>query len=157
MTTTESLLTHFLHLLKYFSHTKRRKFRNVRCQGKHLTALGQSFSSPLLLCVLIEIDILRHSFDVVKLGNQLKTVWIHFHLSFDSQRLSQIFASLTHENLATREAEVSTLPWMQTEKVIALARCGSGQRAWRNKKPVLTLSALTDEEGHPLENEDESG
>ena len=26
-----------------------------------------------------------------------------------------------------------------------------------HKKPVLTLSAITDEEGHPLENEDESG
>ena len=26
-----------------------------------------------------------------------------------------------------------------------------------NKKPVLTLSAVTDEEGYPLENEDESG
>ena len=25
------------------------------------------------------------------------------------------------------------------------------------KKPVLSLSAVTDEEGHPLENEDESG
>ena len=26
-----------------------------------------------------------------------------------------------------------------------------------NKKPVLTLSAVTDEEDHSLENEDESG
>ena len=75
----------------------------------------------------------------------------------DFQRLSQIFASLTRENLQAREAEVSTLPWTQTEKDIALARCRSGQRAWRNKKLVLTLSAVTDEEGHPLESEDESG
>ena len=75
----------------------------------------------------------------------------------DFQRLSQIFASLTSENLANREAEVSTVPWTQTEKDIALARCRNGQRAWRNKKPVLTLSAVKDEEGHPLENEDESG
>ena len=60
----------------------------------------------------------------------------------DFQRLSQIFASLTRENLETRETEVSTLPWTQTEKDIALARCRSGQRAWRNKKPVLTLSAV---------------
>ena len=75
----------------------------------------------------------------------------------DFQRLSQIFASLTRENIETRETEVSTLPWTQTEKDIALARCRSGQRAWRNKKPVLTLSAVTDEEGYPLENEDDSG
>ena len=39
----------------------------------------------------------------------------------DFHRLSQIFASLTRENLETRETEVSTLPWTQTEKDIALA------------------------------------
>ena len=33
----------------------------------------------------------------------------------------------------------------------------NSQRAWRNKKPVLTLSAVTDKEGRPLENEDDSG
>ena len=63
----------------------------------------------------------------------------------------------TRENLEAREAEVSTLPWTQTEKVIALARYRSGQRTWRNKKPVLSLSAVTDEEGHSLDNEDDSG
>ena len=56
----------------------------------------------------------------------------------DFQRLSQIIANLTRETLA-------------------LPRCRGGQRAWRNKKPVLSLSSVTDEEGHPLENEDESG
>ena len=86
-----------------------------------------------------EIDILGRSSDVVKLGNLLKTASIHF------------------PNLEAREAEVSTLPWTQTEKDIALARCKSGQRAWRNKNPVVTLSAVTDEEDHSLENEDESG
>ena len=75
----------------------------------------------------------------------------------DFLRLSQILASLTRENLEAREAEITNLPWTQTEKYIALARCRSGQRAWRNKKPVLTLSALTDEEGHPLDNEDDCG
>ena len=47
----------------------------------------------------------------------------------DFQRLSQIFASLTRENLETREAEVSTLPWTQTEKDMALARRRNTQRA----------------------------
>ena len=73
-------------------------------------------------------------------------------LSFDCidfQRLGQIITSLTCENLEAREAEVSTLPRTQTEKDIALARCRSGQRAWCNKKPVLTFSVVTDEEGHP--------
>ena len=60
------------------------------------------------------------------------------------QRLSQIVASLE-----AREAEVSTLPWTQTEKDIALARCRSGQRVWRNKKPVLSLSAVTEKRATP--------
>ena len=72
----------------------------------------------------------------------------------DFQRLSQIFASLTHENLEAREVEASTLPWTRTGTDIALARCRSGQRAWRKKKPEFALSAVTDEEGNPL---DDSG
>ena len=71
--------------------------------------------------------------------------------------LSHIIANLTRENLAEREAEITDLLWTQTEKDTASARCRSGQRAWRTKKPVLSLNAVTDEEGHPLENEDESG
>ena len=75
----------------------------------------------------------------------------------DFWRLSRTIANLTSETLAEREAEVTNFPWTQTEKDSALARCRSGQRAWRNKKPVLSLSTLTDEEAHPLENEDDSG
>ena len=75
----------------------------------------------------------------------------------DLQSRSQIIANLTRENLAEREAEIPNLPWTQTAKDTALARSRGGQRAWRNKKPVLSLSAVTDDEGHPLENEDESG
>ena len=90
----------------------------------------------------IEIDSVGHSCDVVKLGNPLKTALIHFPssvlISSDSARF--LLALL-----------------VKTDEDIALARCRSGQRAWRNKKLVLTLSAVTDEEGHPLENEDESG
>ena len=67
----------------------------------------------------------------------------------DFQGLSQIIANLTRENLAEREAEISDLP--------ALARCRIGQRAWRAEKPVLCLNAVTDEDVHPMENEDESG
>ena len=75
----------------------------------------------------------------------------------DLQRLSQIIANLTRETLEEREAGITNLPWTQTEQDTALARCRDGQRPWRNKKPVFSLSAVTDEEGHPLENEDESG
>ena len=71
----------------------------------------------------------------------------------DFQRLSQIIANLTRENLAEREAEITNLPWTHTEKDNALASCRIGQRAWRIKKPVLCQSAVTDEEGHLLENE----
>ena len=43
----------------------------------------------------------------------------------DFHRLGQIFASLTRENLETREAEVTTLPWTQTEK-----HCFSQMQKW---------------------------
>ena len=75
----------------------------------------------------------------------------------DFQGLSQIIASLTRESLAEREAEIRNLPWTQTEKDDALAKCRLGLRAWRAKMPLLCLHAVTDEDGHPLENEDESG
>ena len=39
----------------------------------------------------------------------------------------------------------------------AVAKCRLGLRAWRAKKPLLCLHTVTDEDGHPLENEDESG
>ena len=68
----------------------------------------------------------------------------------DFPRLRQIIANLTREKLAECEAEITNLPWTQTEKDTALARCRGGQRPWRNKKPVLSLSAVTDEEGHSL-------
>ena len=66
-------------------------------------------------------------------------------------------ACLTRERIAERETEIRLLPWMQTEKHNALAKCRLGLRAWRTKKPTLCLHAVTDEDGHPLENEDESG
>ena len=34
----------------------------------------------------------------------------------DFQRISQIIANLTRENLAEREAEITNLRWTQTEK-----------------------------------------
>ena len=74
----------------------------------------------------------------------------------DFQKLCPIIASLTGESLAEREEEIANLPWTQAEKDKALATCRSGQRAWRAKKPKLCLHAVTDEDGHPLEDEDES-
>ena len=106
----------------------------------------------------IDVDILGQSCDVVKHGNLLKIASIHFPFEcIYFQRLSHIFASHTRQNLEAREAEVSTLPWTQTENDTVLDRCRGGQHAWRKKKHVLSLSAVTDDEGHPLENEDESG
>ena len=98
----------------------------------------------------IEIDILEHSCDVVKLGSLLKTASIHFPLSVlisrDSAKLLRNLGLRSQSSLGRRQ-----------KKDTALARCRGGQRAWRDKKPVLSLSAVTDEEGHLLENEDESG
>ena len=45
MTTTDSLLTHFVHLLNFkSSYTKPSRLRNVSCQCKHLTASGKAFN-----------------------------------------------------------------------------------------------------------------
>ena len=75
---------------------------------------------------------------------------ISFEFS-DFQELSQILSNLTRESLAERH------PWTQTEKDNALAKCRLGLRAWRVKKTVHCLHAVTDDDGHPLEDEDESG
>ena len=75
----------------------------------------------------------------------------------DFHGLSQIIASLTRASIAEREATAHNLPWTQTEKDNALAKCRLSLRAWVSKKPMLCLHAVTDEEGHPLEDEDESG
>ena len=63
----------------------------------------------------------------------------------------------SHGSVSQRgEAEINHLHWTQTEKDNALAKCRLGLRAWRSKKPMLCLHAVTDEDGHTLENEDES-
>ena len=67
----------------------------------------------------------------------------------DFQRLSQIIAYLTRETLEEREAEITNLPWTQTEKDTALARCRGGQRAWRNKKPVLSYISMLSQMKRP--------
>ena len=75
----------------------------------------------------------------------------------DFHGLSQIIASFTRERIAEREAALHNLPWTQTEKDNALAKCRLSLRAWSPKKPMLCLHAVTDEDGHHLEDEDESG
>ena len=129
VTTTDSLLTHFVHWLNFkFSCTKQRRSRNVSCQGRHLTASGQSFFSPLLLRVPIEIDILGQSCDVVKLGNLLKTALIQFPVSVlissDSARFSLALLVKTFRHVKLRSPP--SLGRTQ-KKDIALARCRSGQ------------------------------
>ena len=72
--------------------------------------------------------------------------------------LSQIIASLTRENIGEWEAAMHDLPWTQTEKDSALAaKCKLSLRAWLSKKPTPCLHAVTEEEGRPLDVEDESG
>ena len=51
--------------------------------------------------------------------------------------------------LLRRESDVHNLPWTQAEKDNALAKFSL--RAWRTKKPVLCLHAVTAEDGHPME------
>ena len=74
--------------------------------------------------MLTEIDILGISYDVVKHWKHVGKCFDPISLEcIDFQRLSQIIANLTRGNLAEREAEIMNLPWTQTEKDNALARC----------------------------------
>ena len=94
----------------------------------------------------------------MKLGNLLKTALILCPSSvLISSDLARFLLALLVKTLSNvkrrsqptlRRKQKKTLLWLDAE---------CGQRAWRNKKPVLTLSAVTDEEGHPLENEDDFG
>ena len=56
-------------------------------------------------------------------GSQLKITL----LRVDFQRLSQIIANLTRENLAEREAEITNLPWTQRER-----QCFGQMQNWTN-------------------------
>ena len=80
-----------------------------------------------------------------------------FFQTIDFRGLSQTLASLMRERIAERAAEICNLLWTRAEKDNALTKGRLGLRAWRSQKPVLCLHAVTDEDGHPLEDEDESG
>ena len=85
--------------------------------------------------MLTEIDILGLSCDVCEAWKPVGKYFDPISLEFiDFQRLSQIIANLTRENLAEREAEITNLRWTHTEKDNALVRCRIGLRAWRVKK-----------------------
>ena len=81
------------------------------------------------------MDIFGHSCDVVRDGSLLKIALIRFLLNVLTSRGSaRALRTLLVKNIAEREAEITNLPWTQTQKDNALARCRVGQRAWRAKK-----------------------
>ena len=91
----------------------------------------------------------RHSCDAVRRGNPWENALIRFLSNAEFHGPSQIISSSTRENLAEREAEKRNFSWTHTEKDNALAKCSLGLRAWRAKKPMLCLHAVTDEDDHP--------
>ena len=98
------------------------------------------------------------SCDVVRHGSLLKIALIRFPLNVLTSRGSaRSLRTLLVKILRNVKLRSRISLGRRQKKDTALARCSGGQRAWRNKKPVLSLSEVTDEEGHPLENEDESG
>ena len=60
------------------------------------------------------------------------------------------------KNIAELETEITNLPWTERKR-----QCTSQKQNWTTclayPKNVLHLSAVTDEKGHHLENEAESG
>ena len=98
-----------------------------------------------------------HSCDVVKHGNLLKITSIGLNLNVSISRDSaKSLRILLVKTVSEREAENTNLSRTQREKDTAFSIRRGGQRAWRDIKHVLYLNAVTDEDGHPLENEDES-
>ena len=95
----------------------------------------------------------------MKLGNQLKTALIYCPsgalISRDSARFLPALLVKTSKHVKPRfqpslgHKQKRTLLWLDVE----MANVHSAMK----KKPVLTLSSITDEEGYPLENEDDSG
>ena len=108
--------------------------------------------------MLVEIDIQGRSCDVVRHGSLLKIALIRFPLNVLTSRDSdKSLRTLLVKIVWNAKLRSRISLGRRQKKDTALARCRFGQRAWRDKKPVLSLSAVTDEEGHPLDNEDESG
>ena len=69
--------------------------------------------------MLAEIDILGHSFDVVRHGSLLKTAYDTSSFEcVDFRRFCQIIANLARETLEEREVETTNLPWTQTERTM---------------------------------------
>ena len=120
MTTTGSLLTHFVHLLN---------FNVLLHKAKKMTKRELSRQTPdcigaklLITSTALRANRNRHLGTLMRCCEAWKPVEDCFDtLSFeciDFKRLSQIISSLTRENLEAREAEVSTVPWTQTEKTL---------------------------------------
>ena len=158
MTITSTLNTPFGSLADFKIILKKARERTVReLSSKTPGSLGAKLltaSTALRACRNRHLGTLMRCCDV------WETVGKCFDLNsfecIDFHGLNQIIASLTRESLAEREAELGSLSWTQTEKDNALAKCRLGLRAWCAKKPMLCLHAVTDEDGHLLENEDES-
>ena len=97
----------------------------------HARHLEQGYRPPLLRYELTEN---RHLGTLMRCCEAWEPVGTCFDpISFectDFEGLSQIIASLTRESLAEREAETWNLPWTQTEKDNALAKCRLGLRAF---------------------------
>ena len=103
-----------------------------------------------LLTASIALRASERSCDVVRCGNPLENDSTQ---SPSNASTSKGLVKLLRASLG----KTLHLPWTQTEKDNAIAKCRLGLRAWRAKRLMLCLHAVTDEDGHPLENEDVSG
>ena len=118
MTTTDSVLTHFECWLKLkFSYTKAKMMTKRELSRQTPDCIGAK--------LLITSTALR-DYRNRQLGTLMRCceAWKPIEDCFDTLSFECI-DFLTRENLEAREAEVSTLPWTQTEKDIAQARCST--------------------------------
>ena len=144
------------------------EFKVLLHKAKKMTRRELSRQTPdcigaklLIACIALRACRNRHLGTLMRCCEAWKLVEDCFDTSsfecIDFQRLSQIIASLTREMKTLKNVRLRSHTSLGRKQKKTLRRCRSGERAWRNKKPVLSLSAVTDEEGHPLENEDETG
>ena len=116
MMTTDSLLTHFCALAEFQVLLQKAKKMTKRALSRQTLDCSQGKAFKLRAYRNGHLGTLMRCCEAWKpIEDCFDT------LSFeciDFQRRSQIFASLTRENLEARETEVSTFPWTQTEKTL---------------------------------------
>ena len=121
----------------------------------HRTAWGRSSWLLLPLRVLTETDIPAHSCAVARHGNLLAKASTHaLSNALTFMCWSEMMLPSPGKEVQNGRQQHTTYPGRRRKKTTPWPNADS---TWSSEKPLLCLHAVTDEDGHPLEDEDESG